>query len=88
MFTKEEKTQVIKDFQLSDQDTGSDIVQIALLSQRIEVMQKHMEINKKDYSSKRGLIRMVEDRRNFIKRLSKRDVTLYKATIKRLGLRK
>ena len=88
MFTKEEKNKIIKDFQLSENDSGSDVVQIALLTKRIEIMQKHMETNKKDFSSKRGLLQMVEDRRNFVKRLKARDVALYEKTIKRLGLRK
>jgi small subunit ribosomal protein S15 len=88
MFTKEEKKQTIKDFQLSEHDSGSDVVQIALLTKRIEVMQKHIETNKKDFSSKRGLLQMVQNRRKFIKYLSNRDEVLYKKTIERLGLRK
>ena len=88
MFTKEEKAKIIKDFQLSENDRGSAVVQVALLSKRIEVMQVHMKTNKKDYSSKRGLLQMVEDRRRFLKYLKKTNVDLYTKTIKRLGLRK
>jgi small subunit ribosomal protein S15 len=88
MLTKQEKDQIIKDFQLSENDRGSDVVQIAVLSRRIAIMQKHMEVNKKDFHSRRGLIQMVEDRRHFLKYLKKRDTELYQKTIKSLGLRK
>jgi len=88
MFTKEEKNKIIKDFQLSENDTGSNVVQIALLTKKISIMQAHMEKNKKDFSSKRGLLQMVEDRRSFLKHLKKDDAALYEKTIKRLGLRK
>ena len=88
MFTKEEKAKIIKDFQLSENDKGSMVVQIALLSKRIEIMQKHMKVNKKDYSSNRGLLQMVEDRRKFLKVLKSKNEDLYQKTIKRLGLRK
>lgn len=88
MFTKEEKNKIIKDFQLSEHDTGSEVVQIALLTKKISIMQAHMEKNKKDFSSKRGLLQMVEDRRSFLKHLKKDNVALYEKTIKRLGLRK
>lgn len=88
MLTKLEKDKVIKAFQLSENDRGSDVVQIAVLSSKITIMQKHMEVNKKDFHGRRGLIQMVEDRRHFLKYLKKRDTELYQKTIKSLGLRK
>lgn len=88
MLTKQEKDKIIKEFQLSENDRGSDVVQIAVLSRRIAIMQKHMETNKKDFHSRRGLIQMVEDRRHFLKYLKARDTELYQKTIKSLGLRK
>lgn len=88
MLTKLEKNQIIKEFQLSENDRGSDVVQIAILSRRIAIVQEHMKVNKKDFHGRRGLIQMVEDRRHFLKYLKKRDTDLYQKTIKSLGLRK
>jgi small subunit ribosomal protein S15 len=88
MLTKQEKEKIIKEFQLSETDRGSDVVQIAVLSKHIEIIQSHMAKSKKDVHSRRGLIQKVEDRRKFLAYLKKRDLDLYQKTIKKLGLRK
>jgi len=82
------KTQVIKDFGTSAQDTGSAQVQIALLTERIKSISEHFEKNPKDVSSKRGLLQAVANRRSFLDYLKKNDVAQYKEILGRLGLRK
>lgn len=82
------KTQVIKDFGTSAQDTGSVQVQIALLTERIKSISEHFEKNPKDVSSKRGLLQAVANRRSFLDYLKKNDVEQYKELLGRLGLRK
>lgn len=82
------KTQVIKDFGTSAQDTGSIQVQIALLTERIKSISEHFEKNPKDVSSKRGLLQAVANRRSFLDYLKKNDVEQYKELLGRLGLRK
>ena len=85
---QEVKTGVIEKFQLHPKDTGSVEVQIALLTKRIEELNKHLGDHKKDNHSRRGLLLMVGQRRKFIKYLQKRDYGKYQAVIKELGLRK
>ena len=82
------KTQVIKDFATSAQDTGSAQVQIALLTERIKDISAHFEKNPKDVSAKRGLLQAVAHRRTFLAYLKKHDVAQYKELLERLGLRK
>lgn len=82
------KTKTIQDFARHEADTGSAEVQIALLTGRIQHLTEHLKINKKDHSSRRGLLRMVGRRNNLLKYLQKNDFEKYQSVIKRLGLRK
>jgi len=88
MITREKKEQIIKDFQINAQDTGSSEVQIALLSEDIEQLKSHFEVNKKDFSSKRGLMKMIMLRRSLLNYLKRSNEESYKNIIQRLGLRK
>lgn len=86
---KVEKTKIITDFGQTAQDSGSTAVQIALLTQRInDLNENHCKINKKDFSSRRGLVKLVCNRKRLLKYLMKKDEAAYKALIKKLGLRK
>jgi len=86
--TKEEKEKIIKDYGINDKDTGSAQLQIALLTEHINKLTEHLKENAKDFSSKRGLLKMVSQRRKFLKYLEREDVNKYRELIKRLGLRK
>ena len=85
---KEEKEKIVQDFGQSSQDTGSAQVQIALLTKDIRQLTGHCQKNPKDFSSKRGLLKMVCQRRKFLRYLEQVDSTKYKEVIERLGLRK
>ena len=85
---KEEKTDIINKFELHKGDTGSTEVQIALLTERISQLTGHMAANRHDYSSQRGLLKLVGQRRRLLTYLSKQDVGRYHNLITRLGLRK
>jgi len=85
---KEKKTDVIRNHQLRDGDTGSTEVQVALLTERIKQLTDHMMTNRHDYHTQRGLLGLVGQRRRLLKYLSKEDVSRYNKLIKRLGLRK
>lgn len=88
MLRKEEKTAVIEANRLSESDTGSPEVQIAILTKRINDLTGHLKIHKKDHHSRRGLLKMVGHRRNLLNYLMKKDINRYRATIERLGIRK
>ena len=88
MITKEIKESIIKDFQINAQDTGSSAVQIAVLSADIEQLKSHFEKNKKDFSSKRGLMQKIMLRRSLLTYLKRTNEESYKNVIQRLGLRK
>ena len=88
MITKEMKQQIIKDYQLKEGDTGSPEVQIAILTYRNNDLSEHLKIHKKDHHSRRGLLKMVGQRRNMLAYLKKNDLERYRALIARLGLRK
>lgn len=88
MITKEMKQQIIKDYQLKEGDTGSPEVQIAILTYRINDLNEHLKMHKKDHHSRRGLLKMVGQRRNMLAYLKKNDLERYRALIARLGLRK
>jgi small subunit ribosomal protein S15 len=77
-----------KEYQKSDRDTGSVEVQVALLTSRIAELTEHLKVHKKDHSSRRGLITMVNKRRKLLSYLTKKDITRYQELIKRLGLRR
>ena len=82
------ETLALKDFQLHDKDTGSADVQVALLTRRIEHLTEHLRTNRKDHSSRRGLLKMVAQRRSLLDYLSKTKTDRYKKLIDRLNLRK
>ena len=82
------KEQIIKDFGRKEGDTGSPEVQIALLTDRINELNEHLKVHKKDHHSRRGLLKMVGRRRNLLGYLKKNDLEGYRALIARLGLRK
>jgi len=84
----EEKIEIVKGFQLSDNDTGSPEVQVALLSQNINSLQEHFRDHAKDHHSRRGLIRMVSQRRKLLDYLRGKDQERYATLIQRLGLRR
>jgi len=82
------ETVSLKEFQLHDKDTGSADVQVALLTRRIEHLTEHLRTNRKDHSSRRGLLKMVAQRRSLLDYLSKTKTDRYKKLIDRLNLRK
>lgn len=84
----EEKQDIIKQFQVKDGDTGSSEVQIALLTTRINHLQEHLKTHKNDNSSRRGLLKLVGQRRHHQEYLKRKDPTRYQAVVERLGLRK
>ena len=85
---KEAKTGVITDYRLHETDTGSPEVQVALLSERIKHLQEHFKAHKKDHHSRRGLLKMVGQRRRLLNYLKKKDISRYREVIGRLGIRK
>ena len=86
--TKEKKTEIIKKYQLDENDTGSVEVQVALLTERINDLNEHLKVHKHDYHSNRGLLKMVGQRKSLLNYLAKEDVQRYRALVKKLGLRK
>ena len=85
---KDDKTGVISSYRLHESDTGSPEVQVALLSERIKQLQEHFKEHKKDHHSRRGLLKMVGQRRRLLNYLKKKDINRYREVIARLGLRK
>jgi small subunit ribosomal protein S15 len=85
---KEKKSEIVSEFQQHDSDTGSPEVQIALLSERIRELTEHFKIHKKDHHSRRGLLKLVGQRRRLLDYLKRRDFARYKEVIERLGIRK
>jgi small subunit ribosomal protein S15 len=79
---------IIGSYQLHEKDTGSPEVQIALLSARIEYLTEHFKSHKKDHHSRRGLLKLVGQRRRLLDYVKNKDVERYRAVIQRLGLRK
>ena len=88
MITKEIKQQIIKEYALKEGDTGSPEVQIAILTYRINDLNEHLKMHKKDHHSRRGLLKMVGQRRGLLAYLKKKDLEGYRALIEKLGLRK
>ena len=88
MLDEERKKEIITDFQTHEGDTGSPEVQVALLSGRIEYLTDHFKTHKKDHHSRRGLLKLVGQRRNMLDYLKKKDIERYRELIKRLGLRR
>jgi len=88
MITKEKKTQLIQDFRQKEGDTGSPEVQIALLTERVQYLTEHFKSHPKDHASRRGLLKLVGQRRRLLDYLKKNDVKRYANLLDRLGLRK
>ena len=85
---KEEKNAIIKEYAQHEGDTGTPEVQIALLTKRINDLTEHLKTHKKDHHSRRGLLKMVGQRRNLLNYLTKVDIERYRAIIAKLGIRK
>ncbi len=85
---KETKAQIIADNRINEKDTGSPEVQIAILTERITTLTEHLKVHQKDFHSRRGLLKMVGQRRNLLKYLKNKDISRYRAIIEKLGLRK
>lgn len=88
MLTNERKTAVIGNYRTHESDTGSPEVQIALLSQRIDYLTEHFKTHVKDHHSRRGLLKLVQQRRQLLDYLKRKDVDRYSQLIKKLGIRK
>lgn len=88
MMTTERKAEIIKEYGRTPNDTGSPEVQVALLTERINVLTEHLKENKKDHHSRRGLLKMVGKRRGLLDYLKRTDLESYRALISKLGLRK
>lgn len=88
MLTKEIKGQIIQEYAISDEDTGSPEVQIALLTYRITDLTDHLRAHKNDEHSRRGLLKLVGQRRRQLKYLQNKSPQRYRSLIRRLGLRK
>lgn len=82
------KEEIIKEYATHEGDTGSPEVQVALLTARIKHLTEHLKVHKKDNHSRRGLFKMVGQRRSLLKYLEKTDIERYRSLIERLGLRK
>ncbi len=84
----EKKKEIIEKFKTHDTDTGSCEVQIALLTDRIQYLTEHFKKHAKDHHSRRGLLKLVGQRRSLLRYLQKKDITKYRELIKELGIRK
>ena len=88
VLTPDDKRDLIGKFQRKDGDTGSPEVQIALLSERIRYLTDHFKVHKKDHHSRRGLLKLVGQRRRLLNYLKRKDIERYRTVIKELGIRK
>ena len=88
MISKEKKQAIIAEYGRSEGDTGSPEVQVAILTARIQELTEHLKVNQKDHHSRRGLLKMVGQRRGLLGYLKEKDIERYRALIERLGLRK
>lgn len=88
MLTKERKSELIEQFGTHPTDTGSPEVQVAILTERIKYLTEHLKAHKHDYHTRRGLLKLVGQRRRQLRYLNSRDVNRYRELIARLGLRK
>jgi len=84
----DKRKEIINNYKTHDKDTGSPEVQVALLSARIEYLTEHFKVHKKDHHSRRGLLKLVGQRRRLLEYLKDKDVNRYRKLIERLGLRK
>lgn len=88
MFSKDRKTEVISSYRTHDSDTGSPEVQVAILSERISYLTEHFKTHAKDHHSRRGLLKLVGQRRRLLDYLKRKDVAKYADLIQKLGIRK
>ena len=88
MISKEKKAAIMAEYGRTPEDTGSPEVQIAILTERIHELTEHLKVNKKDHHSRRGMLKMIGQRRNLLAYLQKKDLEGYRALIEKLGLRK
>jgi small subunit ribosomal protein S15 len=88
MLDRESKEKIVTDYRTHDGDTGSPQVQVALLTERINQLTEHFKTHKKDNHSRRGLLKMVSQRRSLLDYLKRRDIEQYHGLISRLGLRR
>ena len=88
MLTAEKKNELIKEYATHEGDTGSPEVQVAILTYRINDLNEHLKVNPKDFHSRRGLLKMVGQRRNLLAYLREEDIERYRSLIARLNLRK
>ena len=88
MIAKEKKQAIIAEYGRTPNDTGSPEVQVAILTARIQELTEHLKANPKDHHSRRGLLKMVGQRRGLLAYLKKKDIERYRSLIERLGLRK
>ena len=88
MISKEKKAAIMKEYARSEGDTGSPEVQVAILTARIEELTEHLKEHHKDHHSRRGLLKMVGQRRGLLAYLKEKDIERYRALIERVGLRK
>ena len=88
MLSKEKKITIIDEYKLHEGDTGSPEVQIAILTNRINTLSEHLRAHKKDHHSRRGLYKLIGQRRGLLNYLQKKDINRYRALIERLGLRR
>jgi small subunit ribosomal protein S15 len=84
---QERKHQIISDYQIHETDTGSADVQVAMLTERINRLSAHLRENKKDHASRRGLLKMIGQRKRLLAYISKQDQDRYRGLITRLGIR-
>ena len=84
---QEQKHQIMADYQIHETDTGSADLQVAVLTEKISRLSKHLQANKKDYSSRRGLLRMIGNRKRLLSYIKKQDANRYQALIGRLKIR-
>jgi small subunit ribosomal protein S15 len=85
---KENKQAVIEDYRIHEKDTGSPEVQVAILTTRINELTEHLKVHKNDHHSRRGLYKMIGQRRGLLNYLQKKDIERYRNLIERLGLRR
>jgi len=88
VLTPEQKKSIIEDFQIHPNDTGSPEVQVALLTERIKYLTEHFKVHKKDHHSRRGLLKLVGQRRQLLNYLKRKNFDRYRVLIERLGLRR
>ena len=88
MISKEKKAEIIAAYGRNPQDTGSPEVQVAILTERINELTEHLKVNQKDHHSRRGLLKMVGQRRGLLDYLKKTDLEGYRNLIEKLGIRK